>query len=176
MWFFFFECFFCLSIIPIKLSVTFMLMRVAGPKRHYVTALWVMASLFIVMNLISFFYIVFRCDPVSFAWDTTTPEGSCLPSRDLADIYYADTAVNIITDWFVALIPIPLLWNLKLNTNAKISVGFLLSLGILASLSACIRLKYTVNLNNSNDYLYSVGKVVIWGCEYHHQLVEFFIY
>lgn len=59
--------------------------------------------------------------------------------------------------------PLPLLYTLQLNLNAKLSVGFLLSLGILASLSACIRLKYTVNLNNSDDYLYSVADVMIWG-------------
>ncbi|EME87043.1 uncharacterized protein MYCFIDRAFT_110806, partial [Pseudocercospora fijiensis CIRAD86] len=163
MWFFFFECFFCLAIIPIKLSISFMLIRVAGPKRNYIYALWAMSSFFIIMNLISFFYIIFRCNPVSYAWDTTQPGGSCLPSTQLADIYYADTAVNIITDWFCALIPIPLLWDLKLNTNSKISVGFLLSLGVLASLSACIRLKYTVNLNSSDDYLFSVADVLIWG-------------
>lgn len=50
-----------------------------------------------------------------------------------------------------------------MNANTKISVAFLLSLGIFASLSACIRLKYTVNLNNSDDLLYSVGDIVIWG-------------
>lgn len=179
-WFFFFECFYCLAIIPIKLSISFMLMRVAGPKKNYIYALWAMSSLFVIMNLISFFYIVFRCNPVSYAWNTNQPGGSCLPSTDLADIYYADTAVNIITDWFCALLyvtlsisakrikltsdsPIPLLWDLKLNTNSKISVGFLLSLGVLASLSACIRLKYTVNLNSSDDYLFSVADVLIWG-------------
>lgn len=103
-WFFFFEVFFCLAIIPIKLSIAFMLMRVAGPKKKYIYSLWAMSSLFIVMNLISFFYIVFRCKPVSYAWDTSIPGGSCLPSQDLADIYYADTAINILTDWFCALL------------------------------------------------------------------------
>lgn len=183
-WFFFFEIFFCIAIIPIKLSISLMLMRVAGPKKNYTYALWGMASLFILANTISFLYILLRCTPISFAWNTTTPGGSCLPSRDLADVYYADTAVNILTDWFCALMyvlpfpyppnppinlfffhssPLPLLYTLQLNLNAKLSVGFLLSLGILASLSACIRLKYTVNLNNSDDYLYSVADVMIWG-------------
>ncbi|CAK3773614.1 hypothetical protein DOTSEDRAFT_66792 [Lecanosticta acicola] len=163
MWFFFFEVFFCIAIIPVKLSISLMLMRVAGPKKHYIWALWGMSSLFILSNLISFFYIIFRCNPVSYAWDTSIPGGSCLPAIALADVYYADTAVNILADWFCALLPIPLLWNLKLNTNAKISVGFLLCLGVLASLAACIRLKYTVNLNNSDDYLYAVSNVMIWG-------------
>lgn len=50
-----------------------------------------------------------------------------------------------------------------MDRKHKISVAVLLSLGILASLSACIRLKYTVNLNNSHDFLYAIGDVVIWG-------------
>lgn len=55
------------------------------------------------------------------------------------------------------------MWSIQLNRNSKVSVVFLLSLGVLASLSACIRLKYTVNLNNSTDYIHGVGDIVIWG-------------
>lgn len=50
-----------------------------------------------------------------------------------------------------------------MNRNSKLASGVLLGLGVLASLSACIRLKYTVNLNNSDDFLYGIGDVVIWG-------------
>lgn len=50
-----------------------------------------------------------------------------------------------------------------MSRQTKISVAVLLSLGVFASLSACIRLKYTVNLNNSDDFLFSIGDVVIWG-------------
>ncbi|KAM0312592.1 hypothetical protein ACHAPQ_012201 [Fusarium lateritium] len=59
--------------------------------------------------------------------------------------------------------PIPLLWNVQLNRNAKISVIGILGLGFFASLSACIRLKYTVNLTAQNDYLYALSDIVIWG-------------
>ncbi|KAH9809540.1 hypothetical protein Tdes44962_MAKER06148 [Teratosphaeria destructans] len=163
MFFFLFEIFWCLSVVPTKLSISFMLMRVAGPLRTYTWLLWGMSALFTVMDLVAFFYIVFQCTPVSYAWDTDTPGGFCRPSYILADIYYATTAVNIVTDWFVALLPIPLLWSVPLNTNAKLSVFFLFSLGVLASVAGCIRLKYTVSLTNSGDYLHSVANVVIWG-------------
>lgn len=52
---------------------------------------------------------------------------------------------------------------MQMDRSSKVSVAFLLSLGVLASLSACIRLKYTVNLNNSDDFLFAIGDVVIWG-------------
>jgi hypothetical protein len=43
-------------------------------------------------------------DIFRFAWDTSTKGGSCNPAHILADIYYADTAINIVTDWFCALL------------------------------------------------------------------------
>jgi hypothetical protein len=86
---------------------------------------------FCTMNLIALLYIIFQCIPVSYAWNTSTPGGKCNPAQYLADIYYATTAVNIATDWFCALLPVPLLWNVRLNRNAKISVGVILGLGAL---------------------------------------------
>lgn len=130
-----------------------MLMRIASNKKAFINSLWVVSAMFTTMNLIALLYIVFQCKPVSYAWDKSTPGGKCNPAVFLQDIYYATTAVNIATDWFSAVLPIPLLWNLQLNRNAKLSVGVLLSLGALASLSACIRLVYTVNLTNATDYL-----------------------
>lgn len=103
LWFFLFEVLFCIAIIFIKLSITFMLVRVAAPMKKYLWGLWFMAALVTIMNLISLFYIVFRCNPVAFAWDTSIKGGYCEPSEDLAAIYYADTAVNIAGDWFCAL-------------------------------------------------------------------------
>ncbi|RDW72215.1 hypothetical protein BP5796_08249 [Coleophoma crateriformis] len=165
-WFFLFEVFYCVSIIPIKLSISFMIVRVAVGRRGYVFSQYVVMSMFTTINLIAAFYIIFQCNPVSAAWDTKfmAEGGHCNNAVILADIYYATTAVNIATDWFTALMPIPLLWNCKLNFNAKISVGAILSLGVFASLSACIRLKYTVNLTNQqNDFQYGLGNIVLWG-------------
>ncbi|EFQ85796.1 hypothetical protein PTT_19153 [Pyrenophora teres f. teres 0-1] len=161
--FFFFECFYCAAIIPIKLSISFMLIRIASRRKLFVYSLYTVSALFVTMNLIALLYIIFQCAPVSYAWDTSTPGGKCNPAQTLADIYYATTAVNIATDWFCALLPIPLLWNVQLNRNSKISVGVILGLGALASLSACIRLVYTVNLTNATEYLYGVSDVVLWG-------------
>ncbi|KAI1500732.1 hypothetical protein F5X99DRAFT_409805 [Biscogniauxia marginata] len=145
-WFFLFEVFYCINIIPVKISISLMLIRIA-------------------QNLIAGLYIIFQCNPVSAAWDQSLLQkgGHCNDARILTDIYYATTAVNIFTDWITAFMPIPLLWNVQLNINSKISVAFILGLGFIASLSACIRLKYTVGLTDSENYLYSISDIVIWG-------------
>lgn len=64
-WFFLFEVLFCIAIIFIKLSISFMLARIANPVRAYVYALWTASALVTVMNLIALLYIVFQCSPVS---------------------------------------------------------------------------------------------------------------
>ncbi|KAK8016219.1 hypothetical protein PG993_014408 [Apiospora rasikravindrae] len=164
-WFFMFEVFYCVTIIPIKLSIGYMLVRIAQNRKMYIWAQYGIMAMFTIMNLIAALYIIFQCMPVSAAWDSKLmAEGThCRDPAILADIYYATTAVNIFTDWATALMPIPLLWNVKLNRNAKVSVAAILGLGIFASLSACIRLKYTVNLTNSDDYLFGLCNIVIWG-------------
>ncbi|KAI0161953.1 hypothetical protein GGR52DRAFT_146510 [Hypoxylon sp. FL1284] len=164
-WFFMFEVFYCITIIPVKLSVGYMLIRIAQNRKAYIWTQYGIMATFTIMNLIAALYIIFQCNPVSAAWDPvlTAEGGHCQDPSILADIYYATTAINIFTDWATALMPIPLLWNVKLNRNAKISVAAILGLGIFASLSACIRLKYTVNLTNSEEYLFGLANIVIWG-------------
>lgn len=47
--------------------------------------------------------------------------------------------VTIVTDFMIALLPVPLVWKLQLNLRSKISLIFVLSLGIFAAVSAIIK-------------------------------------
>ncbi|KAK6383270.1 hypothetical protein LTR65_010326 [Meristemomyces frigidus] len=140
-WFWLFEVFWCISVIPVKLSISFMLGRIAVAKRPYVIGLYFMSALLTIMTLL----------------------GKCQPDDILASVYYSTTAVNIAIDWYCALLPVPLLWDAPLSLRNKLSVGFLLSLGVLASVSACVRQGYTAALTSSHDVTYSLGNLVIWG-------------
>ncbi|CAP86737.1 hypothetical protein E8E15_010465 [Penicillium rubens] len=160
-----FEVGYCAAIIPIKLSISWMLIRVAQGRKAYLYAQYVVIAMFVLMNIIALIFILINCIPVEAAWDEAALKngGHCQPAYVLADVYYACTAVNILTDWVTAFLPIPLLWNVQINRNTKISIIGLMGLGVLASLSACVRLKYTVALTNQVDYLHGVADVVIWG-------------
>ncbi|KAK4569631.1 hypothetical protein LTR86_003395 [Recurvomyces mirabilis] len=108
-------------------------------------------------------YIIFRCAPISYAWDTSIPDGTCQPVLVMAYIFYVTNAVNIATDWFCALLPIPLLWDAPLDIKSKISVGVLLSLGVLASIAACVRQRYTSALTSARYDVADLGNIVVWG-------------
>ncbi|PYH40404.1 uncharacterized protein BP01DRAFT_351460 [Aspergillus saccharolyticus JOP 1030-1] len=160
-----FEVGYCAAIIPIKLSISWMLIRVAEGRRAYLYVQYVVITMFVIMNIIALIFILINCIPVDAAWNDEALKngGHCQPSYVLADVYYACTAVNILTDWVTALLPVPLLWKVQINRNTKVSIVGLMGLGIFASLSACVRLKYTVALTSQADYLFGVANVVIWG-------------
>ncbi|KAI1249883.1 hypothetical protein MGN70_009500 [Eutypa lata] len=131
-WFFLFEVFYCINIIPVKLSISLMLLRIAKNNDWLRRTQYIIMVMFTVMNLIAGLYIIFQCNPVSAAWDTSALSngGKCNDAAILADIYYATTAVNILTDWITAFMPVPLLWNIQMNANSKVSVAFILGLGL----------------------------------------------
>lgn len=147
LYFFLFEVFYCATIIPIKLSIALMLIRIAQNRKIYVYAQWAMMTLFFVADGGALFYIIFQCKPVSYvcslssqtssmylffsadlscnplrvnsyAWDTSG-EGYCLPAQWLTNVYYAVTAVNITTDWVTALLYVPLLGECSFSRGLK---------------------------------------------------------
>jgi hypothetical protein len=104
-WFFMFQVFYCLTVIPVKLSMGWMLVRIARGRKAYIYSQYLVMALFTAMNITAALYVIFQCSPVGAAWDKTLAGngGGCLATNYLAGIYYAATAVNIATDWFTAL-------------------------------------------------------------------------
>lgn len=66
MYFFLFEVFYCGTIIPIKLSIALMLIRIAQNRKGYVWSQWAMMTLFFIVDGGAMFYIIFQCSPVSY--------------------------------------------------------------------------------------------------------------
>ncbi|EOD43675.1 hypothetical protein UCRNP2_9649 [Neofusicoccum parvum UCRNP2] len=162
-WFYLAQLFFCISILFAKVSIALQLVRIASQKRAYLLGLYAIIGVIVVSLSFTTIYLLARCNPIKANWNSATPGAKCLPSLGLTIVSFVQSGVNIITDWLCAVLPIPLLWDVKMNTNTKISVVGLLGLGVFASVSAMIRLNYTVSyMNPEENYLYGVVNLVIW--------------
>ena len=58
-------------------------------------------------------------------------KGSCIDPAAIPIASIAHSAVSFAADWVLGLLPVALIWDLKMNTRTKVSVGILLSLGLL---------------------------------------------
>jgi hypothetical protein len=114
----------------IKLSIACFLLRLAVQRRYRYT-LWGAIIVVTIWSTALFFWDIFQCHPVEAQWDFTIPNQTCVSADQVVAAAYALSVMTIITDWLFALIPIPMVWSVKMTTQAKITVVMILGLGIL---------------------------------------------
>ena len=112
----------------LKLSIGLLLLRIVVERKYtysikismIVVSLWSPAELL---------FVIFQCRPVQYQWDYTIEGGFCTGNFKNAAIAFS--VMSILTDLFYAILPILVLWPLKMKLQSKISIGFVLSLGIM---------------------------------------------
>jgi len=67
------------------------------------------------------------CTPFSAAWNLTVGEGHC---ADFLPPYLATCSINMIFDFTIVLLPMPVLWKLQMPASKKIVVSSILALGL----------------------------------------------
>lgn len=114
----------------IKLSIGFFLLRLAVQKRYLYT---IYGTMFVVLiwSLALWFWDIFQCSPVQAQWDYTIPNLKCVSAQEVVNAAYALSVMTIVTDWLFALLPIPMIWHVKMTSQAKATVVVVLGLGIL---------------------------------------------
>lgn len=114
----------------VKVSIALFLLRIAVQKR-YIWTLRVSMVIIIVWSTAIFFYTLFECQPVAALWDDNIPGSKCASRKSFVSAAYSMSVMTILSDWLYALIPIPMLWSVKMSVQAKVTVVFILSLGVL---------------------------------------------
>lgn len=113
-----------------KISITIALLRLTVKRVHRII-LWANIGIVISIGLMFWLVLLLDCHPISYFWNRVDPRysGTCLPVQILLDIAYLYSALTIICDLTLGILPIFLIWTLQMNRRTKIAVGGILSLG-----------------------------------------------
>lgn len=136
----------------IKLSIGVFLLRLATKKLY----IWIIRGSLVIVTLWSlgiFIWDIFQCTPVAKQWDFRITTGHCAGPDEIISAAYALSVMTVLSDWFFvsraashdsasqmcgiltvhvqALIPIPMLWGVKMTKQAKATVIVILGLGVL---------------------------------------------
>lgn len=140
----------------IKLSIAIFLLRIAIQGR-YRWIIYISMGIITVWSLALFIWDVFQCTPVQAQWDYTVlssdPTAKCASADAVVMAAYALSVMNILSDWLYALLPIPMIWNVKMTIEAKLTVSLVLGLGVFASIATLVRLKFLADLTDTKDIL-----------------------
>lgn len=83
------------------------------------------------VGIIFFFFTIFQCTPVNFFWNRAQPgaSGTCVNNGVLIGIAYLYSVGAAITDLTIGMLPIALIWNLRMNKRTKCAVAGILGIG-----------------------------------------------
>lgn len=105
--------------------------------------------------------VFFQCQPLALTWDSSV-QGTCMPPAKLRFAAFFNSAVAVLTDLCFALLPIPVLWNVRMNWKVKTAVAAILSLGVFASAAAIVKITYLDQFGKHGDFLWDSADLTIW--------------
>lgn len=114
----------------IKLSIATFLLRLAV-EPVYRWILYVSMAVVGIWSVVVFVWDIFQCSPVQAQWDYTIVGARCVTADQIVSAAYSISVMTIVTDWLYALMPIPMVWKVKMTPQQKGTVVIILGLGIL---------------------------------------------
>jgi hypothetical protein len=106
------------------------LLRSAAYSVYAIVVLYFIAHMALLLRI---------CKPIALQWDPTRGGGHC---GDITKQEISSAVMNMILDLFIVLLPMPILWNLRISTKKKVAIGGILSLGLLCVFPACLVARY----------------------------------
>ncbi|KAK1146140.1 hypothetical protein N8T08_003229 [Aspergillus melleus] len=146
----------------VKMSLLWFYLRLDRRRRMRWTVYCLMVFV-IGISVSSFFVLAFSCYPPAMFWDVEgTVKGKCMSPGSQQAFYDANGILNIVTDIFIYLTPIPMLWGVKISGRKKTALFGIFGLGILAVAAGCVRYDYVRLLSNTADQYYYLADSLNW--------------
>ncbi|KAI8959242.1 hypothetical protein F5Y11DRAFT_13691 [Daldinia sp. FL1419] len=113
----------------IKLSILFLWKRIFRPTKYFVISCWIMIGIISAWSIAFCFATIFQCG-TRWTWNWA-PIGifltQCTNTLNLLTVF---TGTDLLTDFIIMFMPVPLIWNLQMPRRNKIGVTSIFMLGL----------------------------------------------
>ncbi|KAG0137518.1 hypothetical protein HOY82DRAFT_649234 [Tuber indicum] len=148
-----------------KASILLLLIRLVRNRRMSI-AVWTIFGFMGGFAMASFWASVFHCTPQSYAWDRmdrTDGKGSC---GNFKALQYWVPAGSIVIDFILWLLPLKLIYPLKLPRAQKIGLYMVFILGAMVFISASVRISLILALGtfgpDTGDPTWMTYQINLW--------------
>lgn len=159
------------------------------PRRPMRLGLYIFTAILVVFNMASFFIVVFSCNPPAMFWGDVVPGGKCMTPESQLTFYNVNGILNIIIDLIIYLVPIPMVWAIRMPLKQKVGVVGIFALGLLSVAgesssscllpekrlqripsidtttcyaAGCVRFAYVLLLSDTTDQYYFLADSLNW--------------
>ncbi|CAF9923906.1 MAG: hypothetical protein HETSPECPRED_005455 [Heterodermia speciosa] len=107
-----------LSLLGYKLSILLLYLRLFGVNTRFRYATWAVAFLVSGYVFANLWTQLFGCHPIAKFWQPKLA-GHCMTWETAT---YAYGSLNVISDLFIFVLPLPMVWRLRLSRREKLGV------------------------------------------------------
>lgn len=144
------------STIILKISLAIFFLRILHKKwqRNLILAATIIYTAF---ASIYWFIDLFHCgDPAKYFIHQV--ESKCMDfARVVGPLTYTHSALNAVTDWIYALVPVIVVWQSQMAARARATVSIILIFGVLGSVCSVVRTAYVDVLGVALDKILSTA-------------------
>jgi hypothetical protein len=101
---------------------------------------------------------ILACIPRQKIWNPHLP-GRCINTQVSI---IATSAINVVSDFTILIVPLVGVWNLYLPLGRKVGVAAVFAVGIFANIASIVRLYYSVQLTRTEDLTWAIVPVACW--------------
>ncbi|KAK4207253.1 hypothetical protein QBC37DRAFT_456178 [Rhypophila decipiens] len=149
----------------IRTSIALFLLRIATVKWHRYTIYGTLGIVW-ALSIPFFFILVFQCNPPEHFYDQVLDDehgGTCLDHHIVPHATIAHSVISALMDFVLALLPIAILWNVKLSKRTKAGVAALLGMGLFAGVALVARIPFIeFTPVSSREFLGQSNDVALW--------------
>lgn len=143
----------------IKASMLAQLHLLAAPGMQKKIVFWT-GCLVCIFTIFTTFSAIFQCIPMSAAWNLDTFPRGCW---NMMAMNFFTSTINTIFDFIIFFLPLPTLFDLKMERKKKVSLIFTYCVGSLAIACSIIRLRNMIYFRGVGDFTYQASMVPVWG-------------
>ncbi|KAK9787634.1 putative Integral membrane protein pth11 [Seiridium cardinale] len=148
-----------LAIATSKSSVAVFLIRIVNVNWHkWLLHFSIFSAFFVCVSCVVFMYT--QCSPAQGIWD---PRVTTVCHINFTANAIFSGAYTAAIDFFLAVFPWFVLWNLKMKRKERLTIAIGLSLGIIAGVCGIVRAVVLERIDAKSDYPHATVPVLIWG-------------
>ncbi|KAK5114635.1 hypothetical protein LTR62_002208 [Meristemomyces frigidus] len=121
----------------IKMSLLFQYIRIF-PQHGFRIACFTLMAVVIVYSNWCVWSAIFFCKPIAAFWDFDIAGAKCF---DKQAVWFANAAINIVTDIATVILPLPLVRQLNMQKRSKLALSGVFALGFFTCLVSVLRLE-----------------------------------
>ncbi|KAL2127910.1 hypothetical protein VTI74DRAFT_9998 [Chaetomium olivicolor] len=145
-----------ISFFKVALLISYLRLFKGTSHSIYRRVVWVAMAAIVAGHLGCALTLVLACSPVHKSWEPSVP-GKCLAPGPSFTAY---AIVTIVSDVVVAVIPIPVLLQLKVNTGKKIGLIVIFLLGLFTTLCSVFRYLQIDRIQHGDG---NSTMLILWG-------------